>query len=106
MNVLAALIAAGGDGAVVRAVTAGGQESFTAPTVVVAAGAWLTPLLDGLVRLPPLTVTKQAVFHFAPTQPQAATLPGAQRQQRLLRRLLGCDPVSRRPALCLLRHSL
>jgi monomeric sarcosine oxidase len=61
-------LAAGGDGAVVRAVTAGGQESFTAPTVVVAAGAWLTPLLDGLVRLPPLTVTKQAVFHFGPAQ--------------------------------------
>jgi monomeric sarcosine oxidase len=65
-------LAAGGDGAVVRAVTVGGQESFTAPTVVVAAGAWLTPLLDGLVRLPPLTVTKQAVFHFGPAQDQAS----------------------------------
>ena len=72
-------LAAGGDGAVVRAVTAGGQESFTAPAVVVAAGAWTAPLLDGLVRLPPLTVTKQAVFHFAPAQPQAATLQKAQR---------------------------
>jgi monomeric sarcosine oxidase len=59
-------LAAGGDGAVVRSVTAGGEESFTAPAVVIAAGAWLAPLLDGLVRLPPLTVTKQAVFHFAP----------------------------------------
>ena len=73
-------LTAGGDGAVVLAVTADGQESFTAPAVVVAAGAWLTPLLDGLVRLPPLTVTKQAVFHFAPAQPRAATPPSAQRQ--------------------------
>jgi monomeric sarcosine oxidase len=55
-------LAAGGDGAVVRA----GEESFTAPAVVVAAGAWVAPLLDGLVGLPPLTVTKQPVFHFAP----------------------------------------
>ncbi len=55
-------LAAGGDGAVVAA----GEESFTAPAVVVAAGAWIAPLLDGLVRLPPLTVTKQAVFHFGP----------------------------------------
>ncbi len=57
-------LAAGGDGAVVRA----GAESFTAPAVVVAAGPWIAPLLDGLVRLPPLTVTKQAVFHFRPAQ--------------------------------------
>lgn len=64
-------LAAGGDGAVVRA----GAESFTAPAVVVAAGAWIAPLLDGLVRLPPLTVTKQAVFHFRPAQ--ALTAPSA-----------------------------
>jgi monomeric sarcosine oxidase len=55
-------LAAGGDGAVVRV----GEESFTAPAVVVAAGAWIAPLLGGLVGLPPLTVTKQAVFHFGP----------------------------------------
>jgi sarcosine oxidase len=59
-------LAAGGDGAVVQA----GEESFTAPAVVVAAGAWVAPLLGGLVRLPPLTVTKQAVFHFGPAQPE------------------------------------
>jgi sarcosine oxidase len=61
-------IAAGGDGAVVQAA----GESFTAPAVVVAAGAWIAPLLDGLVRLPPLTVTEQPVFHFGPAQPEAA----------------------------------
>jgi sarcosine oxidase len=64
-------LAAGGDGAVAVA----GEESFTAPAVVVTAGAWTAPLLDGLVALPPLTVTKQAVFHFAPSQP--ATQPGS-----------------------------
>jgi len=34
--------------------------------IAVAAGAWIAPLLGGLVRLPPLTVTQQQVFHFAP----------------------------------------
>ena len=41
-------------------------ETFTAPVAVVAAGAWIAPLLAGLVELPPLTVTQQQVFHFAP----------------------------------------
>ena len=45
------------------------SETFTAPVVVVAAGAWIAPLLDGLVGLPPLTVTQQQVFHFAPARP-------------------------------------
>jgi sarcosine oxidase len=40
--------------------------AFTAPVIAVAAGAWIAPLLDGVVRLPPLTVTQQQVFHFAP----------------------------------------
>ena len=69
----------GGDGAVVHASAAGAasalarasEESFTAPAVVVAAGAWIGPLLDGLVQLPRLTVTKQAVFHFGPAQAPA-----------------------------------
>jgi monomeric sarcosine oxidase len=52
----------GGDGAIIRA----GDEEFTAPVAVVAAGAWTAPLLDGVVALPPLTVTQQQVFHFAP----------------------------------------
>ena len=32
--------------------------------VVVAAGAWAEPLLSGSVRLPPLRVTQQQIFHF------------------------------------------
>ena len=40
--------------------------TFTAPVIAVAAGAWIAPLLDGVVELPPLTVTQQQVFHFAP----------------------------------------
>jgi len=55
-------LAAAPGGAV--ATTAG--ETFEAPVAVVAAGAWIAPLLDGLVALPPLTVTQQQVFHFAP----------------------------------------
>ncbi len=42
--------------------TASGAVS--ARQVVVAAGAWVSPLLDGLVSLPPLQVTQQQVFHF------------------------------------------
>jgi glycine/D-amino acid oxidase-like deaminating enzyme len=45
--------------------------------IAVAAGAWIAPLLDGLVRLPPLTVTQQQVFHFAPA-PGAAGAPAAE----------------------------
>jgi monomeric sarcosine oxidase len=41
-------------------------ETWHARTVVVAAGGWTGPLLDGLVALPPLTVTQQQVFFFAP----------------------------------------
>jgi sarcosine oxidase len=51
-----------GDGAV--AYTDSG--TFTAPVIAVAAGAWITPLLDGVVELPPLDVIQQQVFHFAP----------------------------------------
>ncbi|MBV9383104.1 MAG: FAD-dependent oxidoreductase [Streptosporangiaceae bacterium] len=55
-------VAAGGVGAVVRTP----DRSFAAPVVVVAAGAWLEPLLGGHIPLPPLTVTQQEAFHFAP----------------------------------------
>jgi len=58
------LATAPGGGAV--AITEG--ETFTAPVVVVAAGAWIAPLLDGLIELPTLTVTQQQVFHFAPAR--------------------------------------
>jgi monomeric sarcosine oxidase len=51
-----------GDGAVART----DSGSFTAPVIAVAAGAWITPLLGGVVELPPLAVTQQQVFHFAP----------------------------------------
>jgi len=53
---------ASGDGAVAHT----DSGSFTAPVVVVAAGAWLAPLLGGVVDLPPLTVTQQQIAHFAP----------------------------------------
>jgi monomeric sarcosine oxidase len=56
------LAAATGGGAVARTA----DETFAAPVAVVAAGAWIAPLLAGLVELPPLTVTQQQVFHFAP----------------------------------------
>lgn len=58
-------LARGGDGALVAA----GDAEFTAPVAVVAAGAWTAPLLGGVVALPPLTVTQQQVFHFAPASP-------------------------------------
>ena len=54
--------APGGDGAVAHT----DSGTFTAPVIAVAAGAWIAPLLDGVVKLPPLTVTQQQVFHFAP----------------------------------------
>ena len=63
--------AAPGGGATVH--TAAG--TFTAPVVVIAAGGWLAPLVGDLVRLPPLTVTQQQAFHFAPATPAAAPWP-------------------------------
>ncbi len=52
-----------GDGAVAHT----DSGTFTAPVIAVAAGAWIGPLLDGAVEMPPLRVTQQQVFHFAPT---------------------------------------
>lgn len=49
--------------------------SFASPAVAVAAGGWLAPLLGDLVRLPPLTVTQQQVFHLAPRDAQAGSAP-------------------------------
>ena len=65
---VSALAAAPGGGAVVTT----DRGEFAAPVVVVAAGAWTAPLLAGLVELPPLTVTQQQVFHFAPAAGRAA----------------------------------
>lgn len=42
------------------------HEVLDADAVVVAAGAWTSRLLNGLVDLPPLRVTQESVFHFAP----------------------------------------
>src|SRR6185437_6228453 len=61
--------APGGDGAVART----DRGAFAAPVIAVAAGAWIAPLLDGVVRLPPLTVTQQQVFHFAPAPAPAGS---------------------------------
>jgi sarcosine oxidase len=63
-------LTAAGDGAVAHT----DSGTFIAPVIAVAAGAWLAPLLDGAVELPPLAVTQQQVFHFAPvaTPGQAA----------------------------------
>jgi monomeric sarcosine oxidase len=55
-------VSASAAGAVVRTA----DQSWHAPAVVVAAGAWLEPLLGGQVLLPPLVVTQQQTFHFAP----------------------------------------
>jgi monomeric sarcosine oxidase len=58
-------VSASAAGAVVRTA----DRSWQAPVVVVAAGAWLEPLLGGQVSLPPLAVTQQQAFHFAPRGP-------------------------------------
>jgi sarcosine oxidase len=47
------------------------DRSVRAGVAVVAAGAWLPALLDGVVRLPRLTVTEQRVFHFPRRDPAA-----------------------------------
>ena len=64
---------ASADGTSARVHTPAG--TLTAPVVVVAAGPWAGPLLDGLLELPPLTVTKQQVFHYAPAGPAARPWP-------------------------------
>jgi monomeric sarcosine oxidase len=51
------------------AVVEGAAQSWRAPVVIVAAGAWLEPLLGAQVRLPELVVTQQQAFHFAPLNP-------------------------------------
>jgi sarcosine oxidase len=63
-----------GDGALAHT----DSGTFAAPVIVVAAGAWIAPLLDGVVKMPPLTVIQQQVFHFAPSPvrgPAAAADP-------------------------------
>src|SRR5437588_131414 len=43
-----------------------GWRALDARVAVVAAGAWVAPLVGTLVALPPLRVTEEQVFHFAP----------------------------------------
>lgn len=50
-------------------------SSITAGTVVVAAGAWVAPLLSSVVTLPPLRVTQQQIFHFPRLDPSAPPWP-------------------------------
>lgn len=49
--------------------------SLAGSTVVIAAGGWIGPLLDGVVQLPPLTVTQQQIFHFPRLDPDATPWP-------------------------------
>jgi monomeric sarcosine oxidase len=58
-------IEADGDGATVHTA----DRSWRAPAVVVAAGAWLAPLLAGQVPLPPLVVSQVQAFHHVPRAP-------------------------------------
>jgi monomeric sarcosine oxidase len=58
-------VEADGDGATVHTA----DRSWHAPAVIVAAGAWLEPLLGAQVPLPPLAVTQTQAFHFAPREP-------------------------------------
>jgi sarcosine oxidase len=43
-------------------------ETYDAPVAVVAAGAWTSSLLEPHVALPPLVVTQESAFHFAPRE--------------------------------------
>jgi sarcosine oxidase len=63
--------AGGTGGTTVRA----GSGEFTAPVAVIAAGAWLAPLIGDLVALPRLTVTQEQILHLPPRTP-SATQPG------------------------------
>ena len=45
------------------------SETYDADVVVVAAGAWVEPLLEQLVPLPRMVVTQESAFHFAPSDP-------------------------------------
>lgn len=51
------------DGDIARIGLADG-EAVTARCVVVAAGAWVQPLIGAVVPIPPMRVTQQQIFHF------------------------------------------
>jgi sarcosine oxidase len=48
---------------------------LVARQVVIAAGAWVPDLLDGLVPMPPLRVTQQQIFHFPRLDTSVAPWP-------------------------------
>lgn len=52
-----------------------GGPSFTSRCAVAATGAWVGPLLDGVIDLPPLRVTQQQVFHFPRVDPRQPPWP-------------------------------
>jgi len=58
----AAVRVAAGDGA--ARVELGDGSAVTAGRVVVAAGAWVQPLVGADVPLPPMRITQQQIFHF------------------------------------------
>jgi sarcosine oxidase len=76
----------GADGVAIE-LAGGGQLAGRA--VVVAAGGWAAPLLDGAVTLPPLAVTQQQVFHFPRVDIAAAPWPSAIDQSALIYHLAG-----------------
>jgi len=49
-----------------------GDQEWTTPLVVVAAGAWVDQVVGGSVGLPPLVVEADQPSHFRPTDPSAA----------------------------------
>jgi sarcosine oxidase len=61
---------------------ADGRE-FEARCAVVAAGAWVEPLLGGRLTLPKLTVTQQQVFHFPRRDEAAAPWPSVIHQDAM-----------------------
>jgi sarcosine oxidase len=64
----AAAVEPSGDGAVVRTA----DDEYRAPVAVVACGPWAASVLDGLVALPPVRVTREQVFYFSPVDETAA----------------------------------
>lgn len=47
----------------------GSRRTLTAPSAIVAAGAWSRPLLEGIIDLPRLRVTEEHPAHYAPRDP-------------------------------------
>jgi glycine/D-amino acid oxidase-like deaminating enzyme len=63
------IIGAGLAGSAAGATVHTADRSWRAPVVIVAAGAWLEPLLGAQLPLPPLVVTQVQAFHFASRDP-------------------------------------